>query len=103
MSVDRTKHNILPLTKFGLMQITRQRVRPEMNIETVEKCPTCKGTGEIQPAILIVDEIVNHLKYLVSEQGYKALILKTHPYIAGYLKQGLFSISLKWMLKYKVL
>jgi ribonuclease G len=101
MSVDRTKHNILPLTKFGLMQITRQRVRPEMNIQTVEKCPTCKGTGEIRPSVLLVDEIENQLKYYIKELGYKRLMLKTHPYIAGYLKQGFISRQLKWMFKYK--
>ncbi|MFP4019547.1 MAG: ribonuclease E/G, partial [Bacteroidales bacterium] len=103
MAADRTKHNILPLTKFGLMQITRQRVRPEMNIQTVEKCPTCGGTGEVRPAVLFVDEIENHLKFLVKELGYKFLMLKTHSYIAGYLQHGLYSIRLKWMLKYKVL
>ncbi|MFO8234919.1 MAG: Rne/Rng family ribonuclease [Bacteroidales bacterium] len=103
MAADRTKHNILPLTKFGLMQITRQRVRPEMNIQTVEKCPACGGTGEVRPAVLFVDEIENHLKFLVKELGYRYLLLKTHPYIAGYLKNGIYSERLKWMLKYKVL
>ncbi|MGM0496330.1 MAG: Rne/Rng family ribonuclease [Bacteroidota bacterium] len=101
MSVDRTKHNILPLTKFGLMQITRQRVRPEMNIQTVENCPTCKGTGEIRPSVLLIDEIENQLKYLVKEAGYKRLLIKTHPYISGYLKHGLISRQLRWMFKYK--
>lgn len=102
MKVDRTKHNILPLTKFGLMQITRQRVRPEMNIQTVEKCPTCNGSGEIRPAILLTDEIENYLKFLVRDAGYKRLTLKTHPYLAGYLKYGFPSIRLKWQLKYGV-
>jgi ribonuclease G len=103
MAADRTKHNILPLTKFGLMQITRQRVRPEMNIQTVEKCPTCHGTGEVRPTILFIDELENHLKYIIKELGYKNLILKVHPYIAGYLRNGLLSIRFKWMLKYKAL
>lgn len=102
MKVDRTKHNILPLTKFGLMQITRQRVRPEMNIQTMEKCPTCNGTGEIRPAILLVDEVENYLKYLVKDLGYKRLTLKVHPYVAGYLKQGLPSLALRWQLKHRV-
>ena len=103
MKQDRTKHNILPLTKFGLMQITRQRVRPEMNIETTEKCPTCKGTGEVRPSILYLDEIENHLKFLVKESGYKRLILKVHPYVAGYIKHGWLSIRMKWMWKYNIL
>ena len=102
MKADRTKHNILPLTKFGLMQITRQRVRPEMNIQTVEKCPTCNGSGEIRPAILLVDEIRNYLKYLVKDLGHKRLTLKTHPYLAGYLKYGFPSLRLKWQFKHGV-
>jgi len=63
MANDRTKHNILPLTKFGLMQITRQRVRPEMKIITDEKCPACQGTGEIKPTILFTDELERTLAF----------------------------------------
>jgi ribonuclease G len=103
MKADRTKHNILPLTKFGLMQITRQRVRPEMNIQTTEKCPTCQGKGEIRPAILLVDGIENYLKFLVHDLGYRRLILKAHPFIAGYLKSGFPSVKWKWQIKYKIL
>jgi ribonuclease G len=102
MKADRTKHNILPLTKFGLMQITRQRVRPEMNIQTMEKCPTCQGSGEIRPAILLVDEIENYLKFVVKDLGYKRLLLKTHPYISGYLKYGFPSLRWRWQLKYRI-
>ena len=101
MSHDRTKHNILPLSKFGLMQITRQRVRPELNIETMEKCPTCKGTGEITPSVLFVDDIENYLSFLINEANFKNLTLKVHPYIEGYIKKGLFSTKFKWFLKFK--
>ena len=101
MSQDRTKHNILPLSKFGLMQITRQRVRPELNIETMEKCPTCKGSGEITPSVLFVDDIENYLSFLINEANYKNLTLKVHPYIEGYIKKGLFSKKFKWFLKFK--
>jgi len=101
MSRDRTKHNILPLSKFGLMQITRQRVRPELNIEIMEKCPTCKGSGEITPSVLFVDDIENYISFLINESNYKKLTLKVHPYIAGYIKQGLFSKKLKWFFKFK--
>jgi ribonuclease G len=101
MSFDRTKHNILPLSKFGLMQITRQRVRPELNIETMEKCPTCKGSGEITPSVLFVDDIENYLSFLINEANYKNLTLKVHPYIEGYIKKGLFSKKFKWFLKFK--
>lgn len=101
MSSDRTKHNILPLSKFGLMQITRQRVRPELNIEIMEKCPTCKGSGEITPSVLFVDDIENYISFLINEANYKKLTLKVHPYIAGYIKHGLFSKKFKWFLKFK--
>ena len=101
MAADRTKHNILPLSKFGLMQITRQRVRPELNIETSETCPTCKGTGKIAPSILLVKELENNLEYIVEDINVKKLVLKVHPYIYAYLTKGLFSQRLKWILRYK--
>jgi ribonuclease G len=102
MSSDRTKHNILPLTKFGLMQITRQRVRPEMNIVTNEKCPSCQGTGETKPTILFTDELERGLSFIVDKIKTRKLILNTHPFVASYLKKGLLSISTKWSFKYKI-
>ncbi|PLX11498.1 MAG: ribonuclease E/G, partial [Marinilabiliales bacterium] len=101
MENDRAKHSILPLSKFGLMQITRQRVRPEMNIETNEKCPTCRGTGEITPSIIFTDELENNLKFLAEKIAFKIIIIKTHPYIAAYLTKGLNSIRKQWSRKYK--
>ncbi len=101
MGKDRTKHNILPLSKFGLMQITRQRVRPEMHIETSEKCPSCKGTGEISSAILLDEQIENKLAFLINEKEIKKLVLKVHPFVAAFLCKGLISKRLKWMWKYK--
>ena len=102
MALDRTKHNILPLTKFGLMQITRQRVRPEMNIITNEKCPSCLGTGETKPTILFTDELERGLSYIVGKIKTRKLILNVHPFVASYLKKGLFSISRRWDFKYKI-
>jgi ribonuclease G len=102
MSKDRTKHNILPLSKFGLLQITRQRVRPEMNIETLEKCPTCKGTGQITSSILLVDEIANNLDYFITKESLSAITLRVHPYIEAYLRAGFPSTRMKWQFKYKV-
>jgi len=101
MKKDRAKHNILPPSKFGLVQITRQRVRTETNVEILEKCPSCGGTGEIKPSIILIDEIENNLRYLIQEQNEKDLTLRVHPYIYAFLTKGLFSTRMKWMLKYK--
>lgn len=101
MESDRAKHNILPLSKFGLMQITRQRVRPETHINTNETCPTCHGTGQITSSILFDGQLHNQLDYFVKEGGYKYLKLKVHPYIAGFLTKGLLSKRLRWSLEFK--
>jgi ribonuclease G len=100
MGRDRTKHNILPLSKFCLMQITRQRVRPEENIETAEKCPTCKGSGKIMPTILFADELDGKVKYILQDLHKNKITLKVHPYIAAYLTKGLKSYRNTWLLKY---
>lgn len=100
MNHDRAKHTILPPSKFGLVQITRQRVRPEMNIVTVEKCPTCDGTGEIKASIVLMDDISSNLNYILNEQAEKGITLCVHPYIEAYIKKGLISQQVKWFLKY---
>jgi ribonuclease G len=101
MANDRAKHNILPLSKFGLMQITRQRVRPETNIAVIEKCPTCNGTGQIRASILLDDEIESSLKLLIEDKQVKNIYIRVHPFIASYLKKGFIPIYVKWMWKYK--
>jgi len=101
MSHDRAKHTILPPSKFGLVQITRQRVRPEMNIVTTEVCPACNGTGVIRPTILLIDDIETNFNYILVEQNEKSITLCVHPYIEAYLKQGLISRQWKWYFKYK--
>lgn len=102
MSKDRAKHNILPPSKFGLIQITRQRVRPEMNVVTVEKCPTCGGSGEIQASILLIDQIENNLRYILKDQNESGVTLCVHPYLEAYITKGFLWNSLrhKWGKKY---
>ena len=100
MRIDRAKHAVLPISKFGLMQITRQRMRPEVNINTSEICPSCNGTGKVSPTLLLVDEIENRLNYLVTHQ-HKNLIVTVHPYLYSHLTKGIFSIAWKWNRKYK--
>ncbi len=100
MSTDRAKHNILPLSKFGLMQITRQRVRPAMEINTSEKCPTCNGTGKIAPSLLFTENIENQLTFFANEKKLKTVLLEVHPFIEAYLTKGLVSRAKKWSRKY---
>jgi ribonuclease G len=100
MADDRTKHNILPLSKFCLMQITRQRVRPEEIIETAEKCPTCNGSGKIMPTILFADELDGKVKYILKDLNKKKLTIAVHPYIAAYLTKGLKSFRNRWFYRF---
>ncbi len=100
MQKDRARHNILPLSKFGLMQITRQRVRPAMDVNTTETCPTCFGKGTIKSSILFTDTLESKIDYLVNKLKIKKFSLHIHPYIAAYVNQGLVSLKRKWQMKY---
>lgn len=96
MANDRARHNILPLSKFGLMQITRQRVRPALDITTNETCPSCFGKGEIQPSLLFTDKLGEKLEYLVEILRVKKFTMYVHPYVEAYIKKGMFSLYGKW-------
>lgn len=100
MRKDRARHSILPLSKFGLMQITRQRVRPAMDVNVEETCPTCGGTGKIKPSILFTDSLETKIDTLVNKIGIKRFRLYVHPFVAAYINQGLFSIKRRWQMKY---
>jgi ribonuclease G len=101
MESDRAKHTVLPLSKFGLMQITRERVRPQMNIATKEVCPTCNGTGKITASILVTDQIENHIQHLFEKQNEKHLVLALHPFLYAYYNKGIISKRVKMYFKYK--
>jgi ribonuclease G len=107
MANDRARHNILPLSKFGLMQITRQRVRPALDIVTTEACPSCYGKGEVQPSLLFTDTLKDKLQYLIGELGVRDFVLYVHPYVDAYLKKGIISLYRKWRMelggKFKIL
>ena len=100
MSKDRARHNILPLSKFGLMQITRQRVRPAMDITTEESCPSCFGKGVVQPSLLFTDKLEEKLEYLTENFDVKKFILYVHPFVDAYIKKGVFSLYGKWRRKF---
>ncbi len=105
MKDDRAKHNILPPTKFGLVQITRQRVRPEMAVKTKEKCPSCSGSGEIEASVLFDQEIEHSVSFVLSEQNEKSITLRVHPYINAFLTKSRWpwssSVVGQWKKKYK--
>ena len=103
MSADKAKHHVLPPTRFGLVQITRQRVRPEMNIDTQESCPMCSGNGKIDSSLLLIEQIENKL-HTLTEKNKNSICISTHPFVASYInkKEGWFtsSISKKWSKKF---
>jgi ribonuclease G len=100
MKNDKTKHTILPMNKFGIIQITRQRVREATVIETAELCPTCRGTGKVKSAMLLREDIENMIEYLIGKQLEKGFYLAVHPYIYAYLTKGLFSIRWSWFVRF---
>jgi ribonuclease G len=102
MKPDRARHAVLAISKFGLMQITRQRMKPEVNINTSEDCPTCNGTGKIGSTLILEDEIEKKLLYL-STHSYKDITLSVNPIVYSHLSKGIFtSIYKRWKRKYKV-
>ncbi len=100
MQKDRARHNILPLSKFGLMQITRQRVRPAMDVNVEETCPTCFGKGKIKSSILFTDQLESKIDRMVNKIGIKKFNLHVHPYVAAYINQGIISMKRRWQVKY---
>lgn len=100
MANDRAKHNILPLSKFGLMQMTRQRVRPAIHIDIEETCPTCFGHGKTKPSILFTDQLENKVDYLVNKLSIKEFTLHVHPYVDAFLSKGFFSMKWQWKRKF---
>jgi len=100
MRADRAKHAVLPISKFGLMQITRQRMKPEMTINTSEVCPSCNGTGKVSSTLILEDEIEKNLSYLIM-QKHSGLTIEVHPIVYAYLTKGFPSKRRKWSWKYK--
>lgn len=101
MEGDRAQHTVLPLSKFGLMQITRQRVRPEVKIDTSEQCPVCQGTGKSTPSVLVTDMIERDISFILETRPQSKIKLELHPFVFAYLKKGWPSLQMKWYMKYK--
>lgn len=101
MEDDRAQHTVLPLSKFGLMQITRQRVRPEIKMSTAEVCPNCKGTGEVNPTELVIDEIENDLEALLISRPKSKLSVRVHPFVHAFLTKGIPNYQMRWLWRHQ--
>ena len=101
MKTDRARHTILPMSKFGLVQITRERVRPATEIATQEVCISCNGTGKMDSSVQLLDRIENEINYLWENMNQKQVTLRANPLITNFFKQGMPSLRMKWWLKHK--
>tara|TARA_B100000963_G_scaffold361355_1_gene396325 strand:+ start:1335 stop:2891 length:1557 start_codon:yes stop_codon:yes gene_type:complete len=102
MREDRAKHKILAPSRFGLIEITRQRVRPQITIKTRESCPSCNGSGEIEAPIVFVEQLKDKLDMLAQKKAVKEITLVAHPFVIAYLKKGFPSFQFKWSLKNRI-
>jgi len=93
---------VLPPSRFGVVEVTRQRVREVTDISTEEDCPCCDGSGKIQASVLITDQIENNLRYLAEELKVKKVVIKAHPFLSAFLTKGLISMRRKWGMKFKL-
>ncbi len=98
MERDKARHKILPPSKFGLIQLTRQRTRPEKQIETKEENPNIDG--EILAPIVVVERMEEVIRNIIQKEKGK-IFLHVHPFVEAYLTKGLMSIQMKWFMKYK--
>jgi ribonuclease G len=94
---------VLPPSRFGVVEITRERVKPVTKVVTTEKCPSCDGKGVVQSSLLFTEEIENSVRFLSEEGTHKQLRLVVHPMVEAYLNRGFFSsIAKTWRKKYKL-
>ena len=91
MKDDRAKHSLTPPSKFGLIEITRQRVRQATKVVTTEACPSCMGTGKVEASINVIQVLEGQANSLVQSSGLEKLRISLHPYLESYLTKGIFS------------
>jgi len=103
MKEDKAKHNVLAPSRFGVVEITRERVKPVTKVNTTERCPSCGGKGVVQAPVLFTDEIENSIRFLSEEGRHKAIKIIVHPIVEAYLTKGFFdSILKRWRKKHKL-
>ena len=103
MKDDKAKHNILPPSKFGVIEITRQRVREVTDIKTSEKCPSCDGKGVVEAPLLFTDNLESKIRFIAEEGKNGSVTMLVHPMVEAYLTKGWFNSTIKkWKKKYKM-
>lgn len=99
---DRAKVSILPMSDFGLIEITRQRVRQNIMQAVTEVCPSCNGTGLLTKKSYTLYEVEDWLKRFRIEGKERKVTLKVHPDFAHKLAHGFPSQRMRWQWKYFV-
>jgi ribonuclease G len=99
---DQAVFDILPMNDFGLVSLTRERVRPSLFVRYSEPCPRCEGLGRVPSRSMLVTKIERRLQQLKSETGERSFVLKVHPDVATFLSEGFNSRSRQFMMKYLV-
>ncbi|RKY79868.1 ribonuclease E/G [candidate division KSB1 bacterium] len=99
---DRATSTVLPLSEFGLMQLTRERIRPGLLFALTESCPTCDGIGHIASSATVATKIELAIRRLRVHYGKRRFKLIVHPKLASYLTEGIRSRIRRMMWRYLV-
>jgi ribonuclease G len=103
MKDDKAKHNVLAPSRFGVVEITRERVKPVTQVQTTEKCPSCHGKGVVEASVLYTDQLENEVRVLGQEMGVKEFVMQVHPMVEAYLTKGWWNnLKKSWQKKYGV-
>ena len=97
---DRSITKIEEISRFGLIEMTRQRVRPSVIHTIHEDCPHCHGTGLIPTPSTVLSQIERWIQKYRSGNGDRRIIIRTSPEIYSYVMAGKFSRRLQLMWKY---
>jgi ribonuclease G len=99
---DRAKVSILPMTEFGLIQITRQRVRKSIFQRTRDVCPTCGGTGILISKESLLKDIEHWLRRFKLGKILPKVVLKINPFLENVILKGFFPRYIRWRIKFRI-
>lgn len=97
---DPAKTNVIGMSDFGLVQITRQRIRPSVVNSVSKVCPMCGGSGNVVSQDTILTDIDSWISKFKHGTEYRSVDLYVNPFLESLLTKGLLSTRWKWMLKY---